>query len=85
MPAEITERVLDVIAASQRIPREKVTIDSKFEDLGIDSMDGVNILFGLEGEFDINIPDDQARNIRSVRDAVEGVRALLAAKAAAGQ
>ena len=33
-------------------------LDSAFEELGIDSMDAVEILFALENEFDINIPDD---------------------------
>ena len=46
-----------MIANSQAHPVEKVTIDSSFQELGIDSMDAVNILFGLESEFDINIPD----------------------------
>jgi acyl carrier protein len=44
-------------------------------------MDGVNLLFTLEGEFDINVPDDQARQIRTVRQMVEGIDTLLKAKA----
>ncbi len=77
MPDELTEKVFSVVAATQRIPVEKITIDSTFEELGIDSMDGVNILFALENEFDITIPDEAAKNIRSVRQAVEGVQNLL--------
>ena len=46
-----------------------------------DSMDGVNILFALENEFDITIPDEQAKTIRSIPQMVEGVEKLLAAKA----
>lgn len=81
MSDELTQRVLSVIAATQRIPVEKVTIDSTFEELGIDSMDGVNILFALEGEFDITIPDEAAKSIRSVRQAVEGVAGLVTGEA----
>jgi acyl carrier protein len=73
-------RVTGVIAKSQHIPPESVTIDSTFEDLKIDSLDGINILFALEGEFDVDIPDDAAKQIRSVRQAVEGIEKLLAAK-----
>ena len=51
MPDELTDRVLRVIAATQRIPIETVTLEKTFEDLGIDSMDGINILFALESEF----------------------------------
>jgi acyl carrier protein len=78
MPDQLTERVLKVIAATQRISPEKVTIDSSFQELGIDSMDGINILFALENEFDITIPDDQAKQIRSIREMVEGIQKLVA-------
>jgi acyl carrier protein len=43
----------------------------------------VEILFALENEFDINIPDDEVRNVRNVRQMCEGVERLVAAKAAA--
>ncbi|MFN0166030.1 MAG: phosphopantetheine-binding protein [Bryobacteraceae bacterium] len=77
MAEELTNRILDVIAATQKLARERVSIDSSFEELGIDSMDGVNILFALENEFDITIPDEQAKAIRSIRDIVEGVQKLI--------
>jgi acyl carrier protein len=88
MSDEMNQRVLKVIATSKRIPLETVTIDSQFEQLGIDSMDAVEILFALEGEFDISIPDDEVRTVRNVRDMCAGVERLLAAKdasAPAGQ
>ncbi len=83
MSDELIERVRKVIATSKRIPEERVTVDSAFEELGIDSMDAVEILFALENEFDINIPDDEVKNVRNVRQMVDGVDKLVAAKAAA--
>ena len=83
MSDEIVQRVLTVIAASKRIPRETVTIDSEFQQLNIDSMDAVEILFALENEFDINIPDDEVRSVRNVRQMCEGVERLVVAKAGA--
>ncbi len=80
MSEDLAQRVCEVIARSQRIPVEKVTLDSSFVDLNIDSMDAVNILFGLETEFDINISDEEARGIKSVREMAEGVAKLVAAK-----
>jgi acyl carrier protein len=77
MSDELTQRVLKTIASAQRIPVEKVKIDSTFEELGIDSMDGVNILFALENEFNITIPDEAAKQIRSIREMVTGVDKLL--------
>jgi acyl carrier protein len=81
-PQELTERVLKVIATSKRIPLEQVTITSEFQQLNIDSMDAVEILFALENEFDINIPDEEVREVRTVQQMVEGVNKLVAAKAA---
>lgn len=74
---ELTRRVLRIIAETQRKELSQVRIDSSFEELGIDSMDGVNIIFALENEFNINVPDEEVKNIRSVRDMVEGVRKLV--------
>jgi len=80
MPDELISRVTGVIAKTQHLPPESVTIDSTFEELKIDSLDGINILFAMESEFDLDIPDDAARKIRSVREMVEGIEQLLAAK-----
>ncbi len=82
MPDELSERVIKVIAETQHLPIEKVAIDSSFQDLNIDSLDGMQILFALENEFDINIPDEAAREIRGVREMVDGVRQLVEAKQA---
>jgi acyl carrier protein len=78
MSDELIQRVRAVIANTQRIPVEKIAIDSSFEELGIDSMDGVNILFALENEFNITIPDEEAKQIRNVRQMIEGVEKLIA-------
>jgi acyl carrier protein len=83
-PEELTERVLKVIATSKRIPLEQVTIASEFQQLNIDSMDAVEILFALENEFDINIPDEEVREVRTVRQMIDGVQKLVDAKSAQG-
>jgi acyl carrier protein len=80
MSDELIQRVLKVIATTKRIPLETVTIDSEFQQIGIDSMDAVEILFALENEFDIGIPDDDVRSVRNVRQMCQGVEKLVAAK-----
>jgi acyl carrier protein len=82
MNDDLVARVLSVISKAQHLAPGSVTIDSTFEDLKIDSLDGINILFALESEFDVDIPDDAAKQIRSVRQAAEGIEKLLAAKPA---
>jgi acyl carrier protein len=77
MSDQLTDRVLKTIATTQRIPVDSVKIDSTFEGLGIDSMDGVNILFALENEFNITIPDEAAKQIRTIREMVDGVAKLV--------
>jgi len=77
MPEELTRRAISCIAACQKIPPDRITPDSTFEELGIDSLDGINILFALENEFNINIPDEGARDIRSVRQMLDQLEKLL--------
>jgi acyl carrier protein len=77
---QLGEQVMAVIARTQRLPVESITLDSTFEQLKIDSLDGINIVFEIEKEFDIEIPDEGVSNLRSVRQTVEGVRQLVAKK-----
>lgn len=76
----IQDRVLKVIATSKRIPIESVQPDSSFESLGMDSLDRLNILFDLESEFDIEINDEDAKQVTSIREMIEGVTHLVQAK-----
>jgi acyl carrier protein len=79
---DLTTRVISVIADTQKIPIDSIGREATFEELKFDSLDGINILFALENEFDINIPDDAAREIKSIPEMVAGIEKLLAAKAA---
>lgn len=78
MSEDVMHRVIRVIAETQRLPVERISSDSTFEELQIDSLDGINILFAVENEFQINVPDEAAKSIRSVREMAEGVEKLLA-------
>ena len=74
---ELAEKVIKTIAATQRIPEESISIGSTFEELKIDSLDGINIVFALENQFGIDIPDESVHSLRNVRETVEGIRTLL--------
>lgn len=78
----IEERVLRVIATTRRVPLDTIRAASTFEELGIDSLDRINILFELEGEFDIEIDDEQAKQVTTLQQMIDGIALLLAAKAA---
>jgi acyl carrier protein len=76
-PNDLGAQVIRVIAHTQRMPPESISLDNTFEELKIDSLDGINIVFALENEFGISIPDEGVQDMRSVRGAVEGVRKLI--------
>ncbi len=73
----VEEKVVEVITREQHLEPGKVTLDSTFAELGIDSLDGVNILFALEEEFKIDIPDTVAQHMKSVRQVVDSLTRVL--------
>ncbi len=77
---ELEQKVIQLIAENQQIEADQITIDSTFEELGVDSFDGVNLLFAIESEFELSVSDEQAKQLRSVREMVNGVREMLAEK-----
>lgn len=85
MSDEMIRRVIACVARSQTISAEEITLDSTFAGLGIDSLDAVNILFELESEFGVDIPDEGVSGIESVRDMVNALEPLLGDGAAPTQ
>ncbi len=69
------ERVKSVIVDQLGVDEETITMESSFvDDLGADSLDIVELIMGLEGEFDMEIPDDEAEKISTVGDAVNYIK-----------
>ena len=69
------ERVKNVIVDQLSVDADEVTLEASFVDaLGADSLDVVELIMGLETEFDIEIPDEDADKIRTVGDAVEYIK-----------
>ena len=78
---EIREKIFDIIAKEARIDRGTLTLETKLEDLKIESLDMVQILFGIEDAFDVYVPqDDPSFKLATLRDVVDGVKRLVAAK-----
>jgi acyl carrier protein len=77
---DVTSKVIEIIAREQHLDPGKLTLDSTFAELGIDSLDGVNILFALEEEFKLDIPDSVAQNMKSVRQVVDALSRVLEGK-----
>ena len=65
-------RVREIIMEQLEVEAHQVTDEAKFiEDLGADSLATIELVMALEEEFDIEIPDEDADKIKTVRDAVE--------------
>ncbi len=77
----VSDRVIKVFADFKSVDPSEIDLKSTFEDLGFDSLDGLNIIFELEEEFDISVPDDTAQQMGSVSEVIEAIEELLANKA----
>lgn len=77
--ASIEERVRGIIAEQlDRDPTEIVPEASFIDDLGADSLDLVELVMHMEEDFDVEIPDEDAENIRTVQDAINYIQQHLA-------
>ena len=66
------DKVKAIVVEQLGVDEAEVTIDSTFiDDLGADSLDIVELIMGIEEEFNVEIPDDVAEKIKTVKDTVE--------------
>lgn len=79
----VQQRVLSVIAQETHRKIREDELDKNFDELGVDSLDRVCILFGLEKEFGLTIPEEEARMIRNVRQMIERLTGVAQASAGA--
>jgi len=77
MDDQLASKVLGIVASVTRRAPDAIRPDATFDEQGIDSLDRINILFELESQFDLNIPDEEARSIKTVNEIVERLEAHL--------
>ena len=75
---ELERQVIELIARKKKLEPAQISLDSTFEQLAIDSLDGMDLIFTFEDVFNVTVPDQAAQTMKSVRQAVEGLRALKA-------
>ncbi|XP_074321175.1 acyl carrier protein 2, mitochondrial-like [Silene latifolia] len=79
--SEVTDRVVSVVKNFQKTDPSKVTPNAHFQkDLGLDSLDTVEIVMALEEEFRFEIPDNEADKISSINMAVDFIASHPQAK-----
>lgn len=84
MDPELANKVIGIVASVKQVSPDSIRAESTFDELGIDSLDRINILFELESEFDLDIPDDEARSITSVQGIIERLAGYLQSRESKG-
>jgi acyl carrier protein len=76
---EIEQKLIEIVRKEKEIPEDVLKPETPLAEAGIDSLDALTILFGIEEEFHISIPDDRARAMTTFGDIIDAVEAQLAA------
>ena len=73
----IFEKIATVISSKKGVNKELINIDSSFDELGLDSLDAVELIADLEDEFNVTIPNIELQNIKTVKQAVSGLQKAM--------
>ncbi len=75
---ELFEKMKKLIAEKLEIEEDKITLEASFrQDLGADSLDTYELVYAIEEEMGINIPDEKANEFETVGDALEYIKTQL--------
>ncbi|MFC1838832.1 acyl carrier protein [Thermodesulfobacteriota bacterium] len=76
--SDIEEKIRNIICEQLDVAEEDVVSTASFvDDLGADSLDQVELIMAMEEEFDVSIPDEDAENIATVKDAIAYVEKAM--------
>ena len=79
MTSETYARVQRILAKRLAIPVESIEADAKLTDLGVDSLAALELIFELEEEFEVSVPDERLSELGTVRAICDGIEALQSA------
>jgi len=75
MSDDLLNKIVDIVIDKLDVDKSKVTEDAKFiDDLGADSLDTVELIMQFEEDFGLDIPDEDAEKIQSVKDALNYIK-----------
>jgi acyl carrier protein len=74
---EIEQKLIAIVRQEKDIAEDQLKPEMLLADAGIDSLDSLTILFAIEEEFKISIPDDKARAVKSIGDLIDIVEAQV--------
>ena len=74
----VFEKIAQILAEQLDANVETITAETKIaEDLGADSLDVVELLMSIEDEFDVEVPDEEIENVKTVGDVVDYIQAHM--------
>ena len=76
--ADVERLIVDLIAGKKRVDAARISSVTTFAELGIDSLDAIDIIFSIEDAFKIVVPDEAAQAMKTVGQVIEGVQRLVA-------
>ncbi len=74
---QVEHRLIRIIIGPRPIDQNTITADTTFAQLEVDSFDAISIVFDIEAEFGIKVPDSEVYELRTVGDVFTGVKRLL--------
>jgi len=77
MSDDLERQVIELIARKKKLDPAAITVDSTFEQLGVDSLDAADLLFTFEDTFKIVVPDDAAQSTSDHGWDIDGLRHLI--------
>ena len=81
MSGDLFEKLKDLIADKLEVEKDKIALDSRFrEDLGADSLDTYELLYAIDSELGVSVPDEKATEFEKVSDALNFIEEQLKAK-----
>lgn len=81
-PDDIERQIIELIAKRKKLDPSAVTLDTAFADIGVDSLDAIELVFTFEDTFNISVPDEAVQQVKTVRDVVDAVRMVVAGRTA---
>ena len=80
MKTDIEQTLKASIARQKMISAEDITLDSSLDELGITSLDSISLVFDVEDKYGVEVPNEALKKVKTIRDIVEGVDALIQTK-----
>jgi len=77
MSADFAQKIVSLIARHKGLDPKTITLTSTLADLGVSSLDAITIVYELEDDLGIQVPNEQLESLRTVEDIVTGLQRLM--------